>query len=390
MQGMRKMKRVYMDHAATTPVRKEVLKEMLPYFSKKYGNASSLHSFGKEAREAVENARKKIAKIINADPEEIIFTSGGTESDNLAIKGAVKANPSKNMVIMTKIEHDAVLNTGKELEKSGMKVKYLNVSSEGIVNVKYLENEITANTLLVSVMHANNEIGTIQPISEIGEICRQKGVLFHTDAVQTFCKERIDVKKMNIDLLSASAHKIYGPKGIGFLYVKKETKLKPLFSGGGHEFGIRSGTENLPGIIGFAKAAELAAKEMNSENKRLAKLRDMLISSLLKVEETKLNGSAVKRLANNVNISFYGIEGEGIILNLNSKGIAASTGSACSSKSLEPSHVLLALGMSHLEAHGSVRLTLGKSTTEKEIKYVSSVIPKVIKNLRRISPFSKC
>ena len=400
------MNRIYLDNAATTPVRKEVLKAMQPYFDKKYGNASSLHSFGREARDAIENARKAIAKIINAEPEEIIFTSGGTEADNMAIKeisfehmrtgnaqkskisGALRTEVAeRNEIIISSIEHDAVLESCKTLEKIGFKIKYIGVNNDGIVDPKSIENAITPKTILVSVMHANNEIGTIQPIEEIAKICKVKGIYFHTDAVQTFCKEKIDVKKMNIDLLSASSHKIYGPKGVGFLFIKKGTNIQALLDGGGHEFGLRSGTENVTGIVGFAKAAELASKEMNSENAGLKKLRDKIIQELLKIEGTILNGSKTKRLASNVNVSFRAIEGESILLKLDEKGIAASTGSACSSKSLEPSHVLLALGLPHIAAHGSVRITLGRFNTEKDVDYLISVIPKVIEDLRRISPF---
>ena len=382
------MKEIYLDHAATTPVRQEAIKAMQPYFSEKFGNASSLHLFGREARDAVEDARKKIAKIINAEPEEIIFTSGGTEADNMAIKEIAFANKSKerNEIITSNIEHDAVIESCKRLERSGFNIKYLDVNKEGIVNMNSLMKNITPKTFLVSVMHANNEIGTIQPIDEIGKICKTRKVYFHTDAVQTFCKEKIDVKKMNIDLLSASGHKIYGPKGIGFLFIKKGTNIQPLLDGGGHEFGMRSGTENVPAIVGFAKAAELAEKEMQKENLRLKKLRDKLIKSILKIKGSMLNGSASKRLSNNVNVSFSGVEGEGIILKLDKQGIAASTGSACSSKSLEPSHVLIALGLSHLEAHGSLRLTLGKSNTDKDSNYLLSVLPKIIEELRMISP----
>jgi len=382
------MKEIYLDHAATTPVRQEAIKAMQPYFSEKFGNASSLHLFGREARDAVEDARKKIAKIINAEPEEIIFTSGGTEADNMAIKEIAFANKSKerNEIITSNIEHDAVIESCKRLERSGFNIKYLDVNKEGIVNMNSLMKNITPKTFLVSVMHANNEIGTIQPIDEIGKICKTRKVYFHTDAVQTFCKEKIDVKKMNIDLLSASGHKIYGPKGIGFLFIKKGTNIQPLLDGGGHEFGMRSGTENVPAIVGFAKAAELAEKEMQKENLRLKKLRDKLIKSILKIKGSMLNGSASKRLSNNVNVSFSGVEGEGIILKLDKQGIAASTGSACSSKSLEPSHVLIALGLSHLEAHGSLRLTLGKSNTDKDLNYLLSVLPKIIEELRMISP----
>jgi len=380
------MNKVYMDHAATTPVRKEVLEAMQPYFSEKFGNASSLHSFGREARDALEESRKIIANIINAEPEEIIFTSGGTEADNMAVKEIAFPNRGRE-IITSKIEHDAVMESCKLLEQMGFKVHYLDVSKEGIVNLNQLKKIISPKTILVSIMHANNEIGTIQPIEEIAKICKANKVYFHTDAVQTFCKEKIDVKRMNIDLLSASSHKIYGPKGVGFLYVKKGTRIGALLHGGGHEFGLRSGTENVAGIVGFAKAACLAEKEMQSENARLKKLRDKLIQEILKIQGTHLNGSREQRLTNNINASFNRIEGESILLNLDAKGIAASTGSACSSKSLEPSHVLMALGLSHIEAHGSLRLTLGKSNNEKDINYLLSVLPKVVEDLRRISPY---
>jgi len=387
---MIKQKRIYMDHAASTPVREEVLKVMMPYFSEKFGNASSLHAFGREARDAIEEARAKIAKLINAEPQEIIFTSGGTESDNTAIKEITFSNRDKgNHIITSKIEHDAVMQSCKLLEKMGFKVTYLNVDKNGIVNPKDVEKAITKQTILVSIMNANNEIGTIQPIAEIGKICKAKGIYFHTDAVQTFCKLPVDVKAMNIDLLSASAHKIYGPKGVGFLYVRKGTHIGPLLHGGGHEFGLRSGTENVAGIVGFAAAAELAHAEMTSENSRLKKLRDNLIKGILKIEDSILNGHATLRLANNVNVSFARIEGEAIVLHLDKHGIAASTGSACSSKSLEPSHVLLALGLTHMQAHGSLRLTLGKENTEKDIKHALSILPKIVEDLRKISPFKK-
>jgi len=391
MQGVQLLmakQKIYMDHAATTPVDAEVLKEMQPYFSEKYGNASSMHSFGQEARDAIEVARAIIARMINASHEEIIFTSGGTEADNMAIKEIAFVNRTKlkNHIITTKIEHDAVTESCKLLENMGFDVTYLDVDKDGLVKPVDVEKAITDKTILVSIMHANNEIGTIEPISEIGRICHEKRVYFHTDAVQTFGKLPIDVKKMNIDLLSASGHKIYGPKGVGFLYVKKGTKIGALMHGGGHEFGLRSGTENVPGIIGMAKAAEIASKNIFEENRRLCKLRNYMITELLKIPGTRLNGHQSLRLANNINISFSKIEGESILLHLDKLGIAASTGSACSSKSLEPSHVLLALGLSHIEAHGSLRLTLGKSNTEKEAEYVLKVLPKIVKDLRKLSP----
>ncbi|MEM1536008.1 MAG: cysteine desulfurase NifS [Candidatus Pacearchaeota archaeon] len=382
------MKRIYLDYAATTPVAPEVLEAMKPYFSEKYGNASSLHAFGQEARKALEDARKKIANFINARPAEIIFTSGGTESNNLAIKGIAFANKEKGKHIITsKIEHHAVLEPCKWLEKQGFKVTYLPVNNEGIVNPEDVEKAITKETILVSIMHANNEIGTIQPIEEIGKICRKHKVYFHTDAVQSFGKLEIDVKKMNIDLLSASAHKIYGPKGVGLLYVNRDVKIEPIQHGGGHETGLRSGTENVAGIVGFAKAVELVQKLGKKEQEREKKLRDKIIDKLLEIKGTKLNGSRTKRLFNNVNVSFKGIEGEALLIRLDQEGFAVSTGSACSSKSLEPSHVLTALGLKPEEAHGSLRITIGRYTTEQDVDMLLKVLPKIVNSLRKISPF---
>lgn len=375
------MKRIYLDNSATTQVDKEVVKAMMPYFSEKFGNPNSLHEFGREAREAVENARKKIAEMINCEPEEIIFTSGGTESNNLAIKGLIG---EKKHIITSKIEHPSVLETCRELEKQGYKVDYISVDKEGIINIQELKRKISNNTLLVSIMHVNNEIGTIQPLEEIGKICREFGVLFHTDAVQSFGKIKIDVKNINIDLLSASGHKINAPKGVGFLYVKKEIKIKPLVNGGGHEKNLRSGTENVPGIVGFGKACEIADKKMK-EKEKIKKLRDKLIQELEKIPGTRLNGSRNLRIFNNVNVSFSGIEGEALVLMLDKEGIATSTGSACSSHSLEPSHVLKAIGLSDLEAHGSLRLSLGWENNEKEINFVIDKIRECVDKLRKIS-----
>jgi cysteine desulfurase len=382
------MKRIYMDYAATTPVRKEVLKAMLPYFTREFGNASSLHSIGMAAAEALDAARSKIAGTIGVKPEEIVFTSGGTESDNLAIRGTANANKGNgNHIITSTIEHPAVLNTCKSLEQEGFKVTYVPVDKNGLVDPKAVKKAITGKTILITIMHANNEIGTIQPIAEIGRIAKAKGVLLHTDAVQTFGKLSIDVNALNVDMLTMSAHKIGGPKGVGALYVRKGTPLKALQTGGPHERSMRAGTENVTGIIGFAKAAELAVKEMKSESVRLSKMRDRIIKGVLSnVKEAQLNGHPSKRLPNNANFSFLGAEGEAIILKLDALGIAASTGSACSSHDLAPSHVLLALGHSPLEAHGSLRITLGKETTPKDVDYAIKVIPKVIKELRAISP----
>ncbi len=382
------MKKIYLDHAATTPVRKEVLEAMRLYFSEKFGNASSLHSFGKDAKEALSKSRKTIAKIINARANEIIFTSGGTESNNLAIKGVAFANRDKgNHIITSKIEHPAILKPCKWLEKQGFKVTYLNVDKYGVVNPKDVEKAITKNTILVSIMHANNEIGTIEPIAEIGKICKKHKILFHTDAVQSFGKLPINVKKMNINLLSASSHKIYGPKGVGMLYVNRKVNIEPILHGGGHEYKLRSGTENVAGIIGFAKAVELATKEMKKEGERQIKLRNKLIKEISKIKDSYLNGHPTFRLPNNINFWFKGVEGESLLLRLDEKGIAASTQSACSSSSLKPSHVLTAIGLSHEQSHGSLRLTLGKENTEQDINHVLEVLPQIINSLRKISPF---
>ncbi|MFH0979131.1 MAG: cysteine desulfurase NifS [Candidatus Woesearchaeota archaeon] len=375
--------RVYLDNGATTKTDHEVVKAMMPYFTEVYGNASSLHSIGEEASKALQNVRKTIAQKINAMPEEIIFTSGGTESDNLAIKGVAYANKEKGRhIITTKIEHHAVLYTCKQLEREGFEVTYLNVDAEGFVDLKELEKNIKEGTILVSIMYANNEIGTIEPIEEIGKICKKHKIIFHTDAVQSFCKVPIDVKKMNIDLLSASSHKIHGPKGIGMLYVRKGTQIQRMADGGEQEFRLRAGTENIAGAVGFAKAVELANE---ADCQRMAKLRDKLINGLLAIENTKLNGPR-ERLCNNANISFNFIEGEGLLYMLNDMGIEVSTGSACSSKSLAPSHVLLAIGLRHEVAHGSIRFTLSKYTTEQEIDYTIEKVKEAVTKLRRISP----
>jgi len=382
--------KIYMDHAASTPVRKEVLKEMLPYFTDKYGNASSLHSFGREAAQAMEQSRMEIASIIGARPEEIVFTSGGTESDNLAIKGLAFAGGRKTGHIITSlIEHPAVMATCRYLERRGFKVTYLPVDSDGQVSVADVRANINDETFLVTIMHANNEIGAIQPIDGIARVCREKGVLFHTDAVQTFCKLPISVHRMGIDMMSLSGHKIYGPKGVGVLYVRNGITLEPVAHGGPHEMERRAGTENVAGIVGFATAAKLALKEMPKEMKRQAKLRDRVIEQVM--EETKgikLNGSARNRLPNNINFSFVGVEGESLVLRLDQRGIATSTGSACSSKKLEPSHVLLALGLTPELAHGSLRITFGRDNSEKDVKYLIEILPRIVRDLRELSPSS--
>ena len=382
------MKRIYMDHAATTRADKEVVEAMLPYFTEIFGNASSLHAFGREAKEALESSREVIAKSIGAKSEEIIFTSGGTESDNMAIKEIAFSNRDRgNHIITSSIEHHAVLHTCEFLEKMGFKVTYLPVDEDGLVNPKDVQKAITNKTILVSIMHANNEIGTIEPIKEIGRICKKHKVYFHTDAVQTFGKIPINVNKMKIDLLSASAHKLYGPKGVGFLFVRKGTRIGSLMHGGGHEYGLRSGTENIPGIVGFAKAIQIAVKNMKNEIKKETNLRNKLIEGLLKIKGSRLNGPPSLRLPGNANFSFSGIEGESLIMHLDMQGIAASTGSACSTKSLKPSHVLTAIGLKPETAHGSLRLTIGKENTEKDIEYALKVVPEIVENLRKISPF---
>jgi cysteine desulfurase len=382
------MKKLYLDYAATTPVDPRVLVAMKPYFSKEFGNASSLYSMGQQARLAMENSRKRIAKIINAEPEEIVFTSGGTESDNLALVGVALSNKKRgNHIITSKIEHKAVMGTCEFLEKQGFQITYLDVDKYGIIDLEQLKKSIKKETILVSVMHANNEIGTLEPVEEVGKICREKDIYFHTDAVQSFCKIPIDVKKMKIDLLSASSHKIYGPKGVGLLYVRGGVKMEPLLHGGGHESGKRSGTENVAGIVGFAKACEIANKEMTKEAKRLSRMRSKLVKGLLKIPNSYINGHPEKRLPGNINFRFDFIEGEALILKLDMLGIEASTGSACSSRDLKSSHVLISIGLSPKQAHGSLRITMGRYTKEKDIDYVLKNVPKVVGELRGISPF---
>jgi cysteine desulfurase len=380
------MKEIYLDNAATTRLAPEALEAMRPYFTDKYGNASSLHSLGQEAAEALEKARRILARVINARPGEIVFTSGGTESDNQAIKETAFAalkNGGPGHIITSSIEHPAVLNNCKFLEGMGFEVTYLPVDREGLVNPDDVNKAVKEKTILVSIMHSNNEIGTIQPIGEIGRICRERNIPFHTDAVQGFCKIPIDVRKMNIDMLSASAHKLHGPKGVGLLYVREGLDINPLMHGGGHESGRRSGTENIPGIVGFARASELC----RVPDPGISELRDRLIKGVLKIKDCWLNGApGDKRLPNNANFSFRFIEGEALVLRLNDKGIAASTGSACSTRSLKPSHILTAIGLSPVDAHGSLRMTLSRYTREEDIEYVLKVLPGVVEDLRRISP----
>ncbi|NLY86340.1 MAG: cysteine desulfurase NifS [Tissierellia bacterium] len=381
-------KYIYMDNAATTPVKKEVLEEMLPYFTEKYGNPSSVYSLGSMSKRAVEDAREKVAKALGANPREIFFTGGGSESDNWAIKGVAFANYDKgNHIITSKIEHHAILHTCEYLEKKGFEVTYLDVDEYGIVDLEQLRNAITDKTILISIMFANNEIGTIQPIKEIGEIAKEKNIYFHTDAVQAIGNIKIDVKELNIDLLSLSAHKFYGPKGIGALYVRQGVKIDPLITGGAQERKRRAGTENVPAIVGLGKAIELAYTNFEEKNNRLIKLRDMLIEKIKSnIDYVRLNGHPVKRLPGNVNMCFQFIEGESLLLSLDMEGIAASSGSACTSGSLDPSHVLLAIGLSHEIAHGSLRLTLGDFNTEEEIDYVVEKLVKIVERLRSMSP----
>ncbi|HZI95781.1 MAG TPA: cysteine desulfurase NifS [Candidatus Paceibacterota bacterium] len=385
-----KIIKTYLDYAATTPVDPRVLKAMLPYFTEKFGNSVSLHTFGQEAKKALEKTRSIMAKALNAkDKNEIIFTSSATESNNLAIKGIAFANKNKGKhIIISSIEHSCVLNSAEWLEKQGFKVTKIKVDKYGLIDPKEIEKAIKKDTILVSIIHANNEIGTIEPIEEIGKICEKKKVYFHTDAVQSFAKIPIDVQKMKIDLLTASSHKLYGPKGAALLYIKKGTKIEPLIHGGGHEFGLRASTVNIPAIVGFGKAVEICEKEMKKESKRQIKLRDKLINGVLKkIPDSYLNGHPKKRLPNNTNFRFDYIEGEAIIMDLNSYGIAGSTGSACSSEKLEPSHVLLACGLRPEQVHGSVRLTIGRWTKKEDIDYLLKTLPKTIEKLRKLSPY---
>ncbi|AQM58797.1 MULTISPECIES: cysteine desulfurase NifS [Clostridium] len=382
------MRSVYMDYSATTYVKPEVLEEMLPYFTNKFGNPSSFYGISRETKMAVDKARGQVAQALNADLNEIYFTGGGSEADNWAIKGIASAYKNKgNHIITTKIEHHAVLHTCQYLEKQGFEVTYLDVDEEGFINLEDLKNAITDKTILVSIMFANNEIGTIEPVKEIGEICRERKVLFHTDAVQAVGNVKIDVKDMNIDLLSLAGHKIYGPKGIGALYVRKGIRIHNLIHGGGQERNRRAGTENIAGIVGLGKAIELASQNLEEHAKNMVVLRDRLIEGLLKIPYTRLNGPrGDKRLPGNVNVSFEFIEGESILLSLDFEGVCASSGSACTSGSLDPSHVLLAIGLPHEKAHGSLRLTLGDGSTEEDVDYVLEVVPPIIERLRKMSP----
>ena len=378
----------YFDNAATTPVREEVLQEILPYFREYYGNASSIYSIAKESKKALEAARAKVAAAIGATPDEIYFTAGGSESDNMALRGVVNASKKeKKHIITTKIEHHAILHTAEFLETKGVDVTYLSVDEFGKISLEELENAIRPETVLISVMFANNEIGTIQPIAEIGEIAKKHGVLFHTDAVQAVGHVPIDVEKLQVDLLSMSGHKLGAPKGIGAIYIRKGTRISPLIFGGAQEKKLRAGTENIAGIVGLGKAAELAVAEMEETTKKLTALRDKLIHGILEsIPDSRLNGHPTDRLPGNCNISFSYIEGESLLLLLDALGIAASSGSACTSGSLDPSHVLMAIGLPHEIAHGSLRLTIDRENTEEQVDFILKKLPGLVQRLRDMSP----
>ncbi len=379
---------IYLDNSATTPLNEEVLKEMEPYFCEYFGNPSTLYSLGQKSKEALEEARKRVADAINAKPEEIIFTSGGSESDNLAIKGIAFKNQEKGKHIITsEIEHPAVKETLVFLESIGFEVTYLPVYGDGIIKIEDLKKAIRDDTILITVMHANNEIGTIQPIAEIGKIAKEKGIIFHTDAVQTFGKIPVDVEELCVDLLSLSSHKIYGPKGVGALYIRKNTKLVPQIHGGGQERGLRSGTENIPGIVGFGKAAEMASENQKKDYDYLIQIRDGIIDKVLEeIPASYLNGDREKRLPNIINFRFSAIEGESLILLLDAKGINSSTGSACSSKNLKASPILKALGLEDVDVHGSLRLSLGLENSIEDVDVVVEAIKESVETLRKMSP----
>ena len=385
---MTEKRTIYLDHAATTPVKPAVLEAMRPYYTEHYGNPSSIYSIARESKKAIETARAQVAKAIGAAPEEIYFTSGGSESDNWAIKGVVFANRKKgNHIITSAIEHHAVLHTCQYLEKEGFSVTYLPVDSSGLVDPQELEKAITDKTILISIMYANNEIGTIEPVAELGAIAKKHKIYFHTDAIQAIGNVPIDVKAQNIDLLSLSAHKFYGPKGCGALYIRKGVKIDNLIHGGGQESRRRAGTENIAGIVGLGTAIELATADIGGHNTRIAALRDQLLKGILDmIPYSRLNGHPEKRLPGNLNVSFEFIEGESMLLWLDDEGICGSTGSACTSGSLEPSHVMLAIGLPHEVAHGSLRLTLGDANTEQDVDRVLDVLPKVVAKLRDMSP----
>lgn len=379
---------VYVDNAATTKIKPEVFEKMMPYLREYYGNPSSIYSIARESKKAIENARQNVADAFNCEAREIIFTSGASEADNWAIKGIAYAQKNKgNHIITTKIEHHAVLHTTEFLEKEGYDVTYLDVDENGLIDLNQLENAITDKTILISVIFANNEIGTIQPIKEIGEIAKKHGVIFHTDAVQAVGNVEIDVKELNIDMMSLTAHKIYGPKGTGALYIRKGIKLYPYIHGGMQELKRRAGTENIAGIVGFGEAIKLATENIPEKVEKITSLRDLYIEKVLEeIPYVKLNGHRTKRLCNNANFSFRFIEGEALLLSLDMKGICASSGSACTSGSLDPSHVLLAIGLPHEIAHGSLRVTFGDFNTEEEVLYVVDSLKVIVERLRNMSP----
>lgn len=381
------MRKVYFDHSATTPVDPQVVEAMIPFFSEKFGNPSSIHSFGRETKVALEEAREKVSAFCNVRPADIYFTSGGTESDNMAIKGVAYEFKKKGRHIITsQIEHHAVLHCCEYLEKDGFEVTYVRPDKYGMIHPEAVAEAIRKDTILISIMHANNEVGTINDIDKIGALARERGVLFHTDAVQTFGKLPIDLELLPVDLLSVSGHKIYGPKGVGVLYIRKGVRLAPLSHGGGHERGRRPGTENIPGIIGLAKAVELRQQRMNQENEALKKLRDGFYEKLTQaIPRLHLNGHPNQRLAGHLNVSFEGIEGEALLLSLDLKGVAASSGSACTSGSLDPSHVLAAMGMKPELARASIRFTLGRENTEEDVDYVAGILPEIVQRLRSMS-----
>jgi cysteine desulfurase len=385
------VKRIYLDYAATTPAHPDVIKVMLPYFDESFGNPSSIHSYGQEARDAIGRARSKVAALIGAKDEEIVFTGSGTEADNLALKGVALSRQGKgDHIITSSIEHHAVLETCKFLQGQGFSITYLPVDELGMVDPADLKKALTKKTILVSIMTANNECGTIEPVAEIGVITSEADVYFHTDAVQAVGHIQINVNELKVDMLSMSAHKLYGPKGVGALYIKKGTRISQFMHGGSQERGRRASTENVPGIVGFGEAAEIAKHEMPEESGRLSTLRNRLIEGILTcIEYTQLNGHPVKRLPNNINVSINYVEGESVLLNLDLEGICASTGSACTSEDLEPSHVLVAMGLPHLQAHSSLRFSLGKWTTEEDIDRVLNVLPGIVAKLRAMSPFMK-
>ena len=382
------MKKIYADNAATTKTSQKVLDAMMPYFTEHYGNPSSIYSLSIEPQKAIQKAREQVASCLNADPSEIYFTSGGSESDNWAIKGTMSTlvKKGKNHIISSKIEHHAVLHALMYLEKHGFEVTYLDVDKNGLINPTDVENAIKENTGLVTIMYANNEIGTIEPIAEIGAICKKHKVLFHTDAVQAVGNVHIDVKEQNIDMLSLSAHKFHGPKGVGALFIRKGIRIDNLIHGGGQEKGMRASTENVPGIVGLGVAITEACKNMDSRNKKLIEMRDKLIKEILKIDRSFLNGDPIKRLPGNINVCFKGIEGESLLLMLDAKGVLASSGSACTSGSLDPSHVLLAIGLPHEVAHGSLRLSFSDDNTMEDVDYILSVLPDVVNTLRKMSP----